>query len=175
MNLSPKSIRQTEKLLQEYEERFKDGVRRAVDRATEQLYKKIIENCDANNLGEFTDAIQWEYDKKKNVGKVWVTSEGEGSNGLVIILNEFGTGKVKGGKYNKAYAAEHKYKINMSGKGDTGWAFPTKDGTMKWTHGIPSKLMFYEACNDISKEFKDILNIEINGSVGKMYTKERTD
>ena len=128
-----------------------------------------------SNLGEFTDAIQWDYDKTNNIGRVWVQSSGRGSNGMVIILNEFGTGAAKDREMDYAfdYAKEHGYTINASGKGESGWAFPTKDGSMKWTHGIPSKLMFYNAYEDIKREFKGIIDAEIKGSIGRMYEGEK--
>lgn len=134
------------------------------------LYQKVIENCNANNLSEFAGAVQWEYNEEKNIGRVWVQSSGKGDAAFVIILNEFGTG-IKGD--DQTYASKHHYKINMSKKGELGWAFPTKDGQFKWTHGIRSKKMFYEAYLDMVRQFGDVINFEIKGSIGKLY--ERTD
>lgn len=170
MELSQKSINQAKKLIQNFADSYKRGIKNAIKAATEELYKRVIENCEAGNLSGYTDAIHWDYDKSNNVGRVWVTSEGQGSNGMVIILNEFGTG-IKGDA--KQYAKKHGYEINQSKKGDTGWAFPTKDGTMKWTHGIRSKKMFYDAYESIKKDFIGIVNVQLLGEVGNLY--ERAD
>ena len=166
MELSPKSINQAKKLIQDFVDSSKRGIRKAIKAATEELYKRIIQNCEAGNLSAYTDAIHWDYNEANNVGRVWVTSEGRGSHGLVIILNEFGTG-IKGDA--KQYAKKYGYKINYSGKGDTGWAFPTKDGTMKWTHGVRSKKMFYDACESVRMDFIGIVNVQMLGEVGKLY------
>lgn len=170
LNLSPRSISQAKKTLQEYKQGFNQGINNSVESATEKLYKKVIKKCEEANLGEFINAIQYEYDKNTNIGRVWVTSAGKGSNGFIIILNEFGTG-IKGDA--KSYAEKHGYTINKSGKGEKGWPFPTKDGEFKWTHGIRSKRMFYESYDEIREEFKDIINVELLGTIGNLY--ERTE
>ena len=88
-------------------------------------------------------------------------------NTLVIILNEFGTG-IKGTQ--DEYASKHGYTVNLSGKGEEGWAFPTKNGEYKWTHGIPSRRMFYDAYEDIKAEIGNIVDIEIRGNIGNLYS-----
>ena len=163
MELSKKSLEQTTKLLRDFEDNYKKGLRDSIKVATEVLYQKVITNCYQNRLGEYIDGIHWEYDEVRNVGRVW-------SNDLIIILNEFGTG-IKGTQ--DEYASKHGYTVNLSGKGEEGWAFPTKNGEYKWTHGIPSRRMFYDAYEDIKAEIGNIVDIEIRGNIGNLY--ERTD
>ena len=183
IELSKKSLEQAKKLVQKYENSYKKGVNNSIRVATEKAYQRVIDNCIAsgtyNNLSNYTSAIQWEFDEKTNVGKVWVKSEGIGSPGLVIILHEFGTG-IRGTAND--YAEAHGYTINESGKGAEGWWYPTTESDpnpYKWvdgdgqlralTHGVPSYLMFYHAFEDTKEEFKDIVNIELNGEIGKLY------
>lgn len=170
IELSSKSLREAKKLLQDFEDSYKKGIRNSIKAATEGLYKKVLAYCYENRLGEYVDGIHWEYDESKNIGKVWVNNDGEESSGFILILNEFGTG-IKG--VQDEYASKHGYQVNESGKGETGWAFPTQDGKYKWTHGIPSRHMFYQAFQDIKEEFGDIVNIELQGTIGKLY--DRSD
>lgn len=169
LELSTKSLNEAKKLLQDFEDSYRQGIKNSIKTATEGLYNKVLTYCYQNRLGEYVDAIHWEYDEEKNVGRVWVTSEGKGSSGFIIILNEFGTG-IKGTQ--DEYASKHGYTVNESGRGETGWAFPTQDGEFKWTHGIESRHMFYQAFKDIKDEFGSIVNIELQGTVGKLYDKE---
>ncbi|MBO7614790.1 MAG: hypothetical protein J6T15_03745 [Bacilli bacterium] len=163
------------KQLDEYQDALDKGVKRGIELATQIAYRKVIENCNEGNLGAFTDAIKWEYNKKTNTGKVYVKSEGYNQNngvvsdGMVIIINEFGSG-IEGSA--TGYARQHGYEINMSKKGAIGWAFPTKDGEYRWTHGIPSKLMFYFAYEDIKRELGKYVNVSIDGTIGKLYEKQ---
>lgn len=170
LELSTKSLKETKKLLQNFEDNYKRGIKNSIKIATQGLYQKVLTYCYDNRLGEYANAIHWEYDEIKNVGKVFVKSEGKGSDGFIIILNEFGTG-IKGTQ--DEYSTKHGYQVNASGKGEKGWAFPTKDGNFKWTHGIPSRHMFYQAFQDIKRDFGDIINIEIQGTIGSLY--ERAD
>jgi hypothetical protein len=166
IELSIKSLNEAEKLLKDFEDSYKQGIRNSIKAATEGLYQKVLTYCYENRLGEYVGGIHWEYDELKNVGRVWVRGEGKGSDGFIIILNEFGTGKMG---TQDDYASRHGYTVNESGKGETGWAFPTKTGEFKWTHGIPSRHMFYQAFKDIKEEFGDIINIELQGTVGRLY------
>ena len=179
IELSKQSLERAIKNLQDFADDYKKGISNSIKAATERLYQLIIAYCNSENVGNYTDAIQWEYDEKKNVGRVWVTSEGKESHGLVIILNEFGTG-IKGTQ--DEYANKHGYKVNASGKGQEGWWYPTtesdpnpykwvdKDGQLRaLTHGLPSKHMFYNAFQDVKREFGDIINIELQGTIGKLY------
>lgn len=152
------------KSLEEYIKALNRGTSKGVKAATEALYKKVIDNCNDGNLSEFASSIQHSYDESKNVGKVW-------TDDLVIIINEFGSG-IGGptGDLDTGYAASHGYTINMSGKGETGWAYPKKDGTYGWTHGIRSKKMFFNAFEEIKKEFGNYVNISLNGEIGKLYS-----
>ena len=163
MELSEKSIVETIQKLEDYIKAINKGTDNAVKKATETLYKKVIDNCNANNLSRFTSSIQTSYDETKNEGRVW-------TDDLVIIINEFGSG-IGGptGDLDRGYANQHGYQIDMSGKGETGWAYPKQDGTYGWTHGIRSKKMFYEAYEEVKREYKDIVNMSLNGEIGKLY------
>lgn len=169
MELSTKSLNEAKKQLQDFADSYKRGISNSIKAATEGLYQKVLFYCYENRLGEYVGDIHWEYDEQKNIGRVWVTSTGENSDGFIIILNEFGTG-IKGTQ--DEYASQHGYTVNESGKGEQGWAFPTKNGEFKWTHGIESRHMFYQAFQDIKNEFGNIVNIELQGTIGKLYDKE---
>lgn len=163
MELSVKSITETLQKLEDYIKAVNKGTDNAVKKATETLYNKVLENCSKGNLGRFSGSIHKSYDETKKEGRVW-------TNDLVIIINEFGSG-IGGpsGELDRGYAAKHGYQINMSGKGETGWAYPKQDGTYGWTHGIKSKKMFYEAYEEVKKEYKDIVNMSLEGEIGKLY------
>lgn len=163
MELSAKSIVETIQKLEDYIKAINKGTDNAVKKATETLYKRVIDNCNDNNLSRFTSSIQTSYDKTKNEGRVW-------TDDLVVIINEFGSGI--GGPtrdLDTGYANKHGYQIDMSGKGEAGWAYPKQDGTYGWTHGIRSKKMFYEAYEEVKKEYKNIVNMSLNGEIGKLY------
>lgn len=164
--MSVESLEEALRQIETYSKAVNKGIDNAVKTATETLYRKVIDNCDSGNLSEFTDAVKYSYDKKTNVGKVWVSNGGKGSHGLVIIINEFGSG-IKGTQ--DAYADAHGYQVNMSDKGESGWAFPKKDGTFGWTHGIRSKRMFFEAYSEVKEQFKSIVDMSIDGEIGKLY------
>lgn len=159
IELSDQSLEKARKELQKFKESYSLAIKNIIRNATEKAYDKVIDYCIQGNLGEYTSKIFCEYDYENNVGRIW-------SDDLVIILNEFGTGIVG---TQDAYADAHNYTVNMSGKGESGWAFPTKDGGFKWTHGIKSKHMFYQAFNDICAEFGYIINIELLGTMGLLY------
>lgn len=169
--MSVESLEEALRQIETYSKAVNKGIDNAVKTATETLYRKVIDNCDSGNLSEFTDAVKYSYDKKTNVGKVYVESggydkENGASHGLVIIINEFGSG-IKGTQ--DAYADAHNYQVNMSEKGERGWAYPKKDGTKGWTHGIRSKRMFFEAYGEVKEQFKNIVDMSIDGEIGKLY------
>lgn len=161
--LSIKSITETIQKLENYIKALNKGTDNAVKKATETLYKKVLENCSKGNLGRFAGSIHKSYDEAKKEGRVW-------TDDLVIIINEFGSG-IGGpsGDLDRGYAEKHGYQIDMSGKGESGWAYPKQDGTYGWTHGIRSKKMFFEAYEEVKKEYKDIVNMSLNGEIGKLY------
>lgn len=170
LELSKKSIEETLKKLEKYQKALDRGQKKGVKYATQAMYEKVLTNCYENRLGEYVDAIHWKYDRKTNTGRVWVNNDGKGSSGMIIIINEFGSGIKGTARY---YAKKHGYTINESGKGKTGWAFPTKyDGSFKWTHGIPSRMMFYNAYREMKPKFGKYIKMSIQGTIGELYTDE---
>lgn len=123
------------------------------------MYRGVVDRCYQNRLGEYVSRIHYFYDSTKKEGRVW-------TDDLIIIFNEFGTG-IKGTQ--DEYASKHGYTVNLSGKGESGWVFPTKDGKFKVTHGIRSKHMFYEVYEIVKKEFSDIVEISVKGAFDSLY------
>ena len=100
------------------------------------------------------------YDKEKNIGKVYTSD-------IVIIFHEFGTG-VRGKQDEWANAFE--YKVNESGKGETGWFFENKThGYSGITHGLTSKHIFYESMLEVRKIIPKTIALSISKTVGAMY------
>ena len=79
---------------------------------------------------------------------------------------EFGTGVVGNGTYPGDSSG---WMYDMWGHGEKGWKYPKKDGTFGWTRGLPSRHMFYDAFQDIQKEIGDIVQVEIQKTVGDIY------
>lgn len=105
------------------------------------------------------------------MGIVW-------SNSAVIYFNEFGTG-VRGNQDD--WASKHGYQVNSSGKGSTGWWYPTDESDpnpYKWTgedgqlraltHGLDSGHMFYNALLQIQSEFGQMLDMTIGKAIGEV-------
>ena len=180
MELSVSSMNKASKLLRDFEDSYKQGIKNIIKKATEGLYERVLGYCYSEGVMNHANAINWDYDENTNVGRVWV--DGRDKDGMVVILNEFGTG-IRGTQ--DSYADQHGYTVNLSGKGEEGWWYPTTESDpnpYKWvdpdgqlralTHGLPSKHMFYQAFKDIKDEFGDIINIELQGTIGKLYDKE---
>ena len=85
------------------------------------------------------------------------------SSDPVIIYNEFGTG-IRGTQ--DEWANKFGYQVNASGKGESGWVYPKDDGTFGFTHGLPSRHMFYDAYIDTKKDVGRIVGIELSKNIG---------
>lgn len=143
---------QLKKLNREIEKGASEGVKKA----TEITYKRVIDNASYNHIVNHLDSIHQEYDPEKVRGVVY-------SNEPVIVYNEFGTG-IRGTQ--DEWANKYGYQVNASGKGESGWIYPKDDGTFGFTHGLPSRHMFYDAYLDTKKDIGDIMMIEISKSIG---------
>ena len=119
-------------------------------------YKRVIDNASYNHIVNHLSSINYEYDSKARKGRVW-------SNDPVIIYNEFGTG-IRGTQ--DEWANKFGYQVNASGKGEEGWYYPKEDGSFGFTHGLPSRHMFYDAYLDTKKQVGNIVGIELSKNIG---------
>lgn len=143
---------QLRKIERNFEKSVNDGLRKT----TEVAYKRVIDNASYNHIVNHLGSINYEYDSKSKVGRVW-------SNDPVIIYNEFGTGIV--GTQDE-WANKFGYQVNASGKGEAGWYYPKEDGSFGFTHGLPSRHMFYDAYLDTKKQIGNIVEIELSKNLG---------
>lgn len=161
--LSKQSLEETKKLLNSYKEAYIKGVNNAVKYATEAMYNKVLEYCYANGISEHTNHINWEYDETSNIGRVW-------TNNMVIIFNEMGTGIVgSNNPHPNPNGAFKSWRYDVNEHGEKGWTYPKSDGTYGWTKGLPSRHMFYDAFNDIKDEIGDMVEVELQKTVGDLY------
>jgi len=178
MELSVKSMNQASKLLKDFEDNYIKGISNSIKAATEGLYNKVLAYCYSNNINN-TDPIHWDYDENTNVGRVW-------TNDWTLIFNEMGTGVVGASSPHPSPADPFKnWVYDEGGHGESGWWYPTTesdanphkwvdpDGQLRaWTKGLPSRHMFYSAFQDIKDELGDYVNVELQKTVGNMYSKE---
>lgn len=159
MELSIESLNKAKKLLQNFENNYKQGIKNAIKTATEAMYNKVLQYCYDNGISNHTDAIHWEFDEDKNIGRVW-------TNDWVLIFNEMGTGIV-GSENPHPKLGTWRYDVNEHG--EKGWFYPKEDGTYGWTRGLPSRHMFYSAFEDIKNEIGEYVNVELQKTSGNMY------
>lgn len=163
MELSKKSLEEAKKFLNKYKDAYSKGIDNAVKYATEMMYNKVLEYCYANGISNHTSQIKWEYDENTKIGRVW-------TNDMVIIFNEMGTG-ITGATnpHPNPFTQFKSWKYDVNEHGEKGWVYPKDDGTYGWTKGLPSRHMFYDAFNDIKNEIGDIVEIELQKTVGDLY------
>lgn len=163
VELSQKSLEEAQKQLEKFRDEYSRGVKNAVKTATEVMYNKVIDYCKANGIHNHTSEINWEYDEVNNVGRVYTHDK-------VIIFNEMGTGIVgsKNPHPNPTKNFED-WEYDRNKHGEKGWRYPKGDGTYGWTRGLESRHMFYDAFMDMQKEIGNIVNIEIEKTVGDLY------
>lgn len=163
MELSVESMNKASKLLRDFENKYRQGIKNSIKTATEGMYNKVLAYCYENDIKNHTDAIHWEYDEEKNVGRVW-------TNDWVIIFNEMGTGVVgSNNPHPNPNPAFKGWKYDINDHGEKGWYYPKSDGTLGWTKGLPSRHMFYSAFEDIKDELGDYVQVELMKTVGTMY------
>ena len=159
-NLTKNSFNHLARQISFYKENLNKGLDLGIEELTMKLYDIVIKNCRENNITLHHQYIYAEYDKKKNIGRVW-------TDDIVIIFNEFGTG-IKGTQ--DAWANFFDYKVNASGKGFFGWYFYNKDHKYGGiTHGIESKHIFINALKEIQSEITNNIEVSISKTVGSMY------
>ena len=139
---------------------IKNSVSSDIEKATDNLYNKIIENCKREGITIHYNNIYKEYDESLNIGKVW-------TDDIVIQFNEFGTG-IKG--VQDEWANTFNYVVNQSGKGLLGWGFYNKEHRYGGiTHGIESRHLFYNALLDIQDELPETVSFTVTRLIGAMY------
>lgn len=172
MNLSTNQIRQTKKQLESIKTTIKDGSNNFVKYATERLCELFKQNCSNYNIKSADSSIFSEYNEATNTGIVYTKD-------LVIIFNEFGTG-IKGTQDD--WANKYGYEVNKSGKGESGWWYPTDEADpnpYKWrdqygqlralTHGLESRHMLYDAYMQLQSELDGIVEMTIGRMIGDLY------
>ena len=163
IELSEKSLKKAADQLNQFKQDYSKGLDNAVRKATEAMYNKVIGYCYDKGIDAHTSEIKWEYDEVNKTGRVW-------TNDAVIIFNEMGTGIVGAGNSHPSPSpAFQDWKYDVNNHGEKGWKYPKKDGTFGWTRGLPSRHMFYDAFQDIQKEIGDIVQVEIQKTVGDIY------
>lgn len=158
--LSKNSFGTLAKQVQQYGKLYKQGVALGVEEATKECYELICKLMSANNLSTHTGNVKWKFDSKTNIGTI-------STNDIVIIFHEFGTG-IKGSQ--SEWANVFGYKVNQSGKGQTGWKFYNKEhGYGGITHGLETKKIFYQAFVEIRKKLPQTVSVSVSKTVGAMY------
>lgn len=171
-NLSVNQIRRLKNQLEKIEYAYEKGCRDFIEYATMRFYALVMTNCDMVGIEKHSANIKMEYDAEKHIGRVYTSD-------MVIIFNEFGTG-IKG--IQDEWASKHNYQVNVSGKGDEGWWYPSNDSDpnpYKWTtpdgeiraltHGLESRHMFYDAFIQLQSELSEIVEITIGKALGDLY------
>lgn len=151
--------------LRKIKRNFEKSVDEGLKKTTEVAYKRVIDNASYNHIQKHLGAIHMDpYDPFKKMGRVW-------SSDPVIIYNEFGTG-ARG--VQDGWADKFGYLVNASGKGETGWFYPTtkddpnpykhyyKGQLYGFTHGLPSRHFFYDAYVDTKKDVGKIVGVELS-------------
>lgn len=165
----------TQQQLTKLKKAINEGSESFVKQATKRMYELVVANCNDKNISNASSRINYEYDDGKNVGKVFTDDQ-------VVIFNEFGTG-IKG-EQGSEWAQAFDYTVNESGKGESGWWYPTtaddpnpykwrdKDGQLRaLTHGLESRHMFYDAYQQVLNEFDKLVQTTILKQIGEMYEK----
>lgn len=163
IQLSAQSLNQAKEYLNKFLEQYQKGVQNSVEKATEYAFEKVKQYCYDNGIDTHTNNINMEYDKIKNIGRVY-------TNDSVIIFNEMGTGIMGSNNSHPNPSKNFKsWKYDVNEHGEKGWKYPKDDGTYGWTKGLPSRHMFYDAFNEIMDEIGDIVDVEISKTVGDLY------
>ena len=173
-NLSIEQLQKIRNQVERIKLAYKEASSNFVEQATQTFYDYVVLNCSVtgkyNKISNPETRIQMEYDKTSNIGRVY-------SSDYVIIFNEFGTG-VNGTQDD--WADKHGYQVNLSGKGEKGWWYPTdendsnpfkytdKSGQLRaFTQGLDSGHMFYDALLDLQDELKDIVEVSFGKTIDK--------
>jgi hypothetical protein len=127
------------------------------------MYEKVRQYCFENGIENHTNNVYMEYDYETNIGKVWTDDE-------VLIFNEMGTGITGSNSPHPSGNEMFKsWRYDVNEHGEKGWIYPIGDGTFGWTKGLPSRHMFYDAFEDIKDAIGNIVEIELQKTVGDLY------
>lgn len=163
IQLSAKSLSQAKEFLNDFLQAYQKGVQNSVKKATEYAFEKVKQYCYDNGISEHTGNVKFEYDEINNVGRVY-------TNDAVLIFNEMGTGIVGSENPHPNPSKNFKdWKYDKKEHGEKGWKYPKGDGTYGWTKGLPSRHMFYDAFEDIIDEIGNIVDVELEKTVGDLY------
>lgn len=162
MTLSKESLKKAKSLLKEFKTDYLKSVDNGIKVATEMAYNKVLQYCYASGIENHTGNIYWEYDEKTKTGRVY-------SGDMVIIFNELGTGIVGSNNPHPDPSMFGDWKYDVNGHGEAGWVYPKGDGTYGRTRGLPSRKMFYNAFLDIQEELEDIIDVQLQGNIKKLY------
>ncbi len=160
INLSKQSLQKAIKELEVFGKKLESSINLDIEKATDELYNKVIENCKNNNITLHYNNIHKEYDRSLNIGKVW-------TDDIVIQFNEFGTG-IEG--VQDKWANYFEYVVDESGRGELGWGFYNKEHRYGGiTHGIETRHMFYDALVEMQEELPNNISITVGRLIGDMY------
>ena len=171
-SLSRSSFQSIVREIKNYKEKLNQGAKLGVKEASEKLYKSITDKMDSCNLQNHKENVKLE-DKSNNK----VIAYRVYTNDHVIMFHEFGTG-IKGEQTK--WAGSFGYEVNGMGKGETGWWYPTTESDpnpYKWTdssgqlraftHGLTSKLLFYNSLKDIESSLTKEIEMKIDAHMSK--------
>lgn len=163
IELSKDSLKNAINYLNKFKNAYEKGIDNAVLHATEMMYEKVKQYCYEAGITEHTNNIYMEYDNNTKTGKV-------GTSDMVLIFNEMGTGITGANSPHPSPSENFKsWKYDVNEHGEKGWYYPKEDSTYGWTKGLPSRHMFYDAFNDIKDEIGDIVEVELQKTVGDLY------
>ena len=158
--LDPKSIDRAIAEINSYRKEVENKtvtlVQRLTDLGASLVRVKIVE-MGAYATGELLSGVDGYYSPILNAGFIRVTSDH-------VAFVEFGTGVVgqqsphKNGEYlslaSWGYATGSK--IFTTSDGRTGWYYPTDDGGVRFTEGMPSRPFMYETALELERQYMQI-------------------
>lgn len=92
-------------------------------------------------------------------GPVLKPSDGSYSLPLAKLL-EYGSG-IKG---DKPYGAEHRYKVDQSGKGEDGWPFLNEKGEWRYTHGQEARHYMRDGAQAMRESVAPVCSERLNAA-----------
>lgn len=152
MSLSTDKMTKAKQELIEYKksitEKSKEAVRQLIDLGFEVCNATILE-MDIYDEGNLANSVSSYFDETLNRGFIKVSCD-------YAVFVEFGTGtKGTATPYKGSAMAEIGYKyqdgtsyVTLS-DGRIGWYYPAKDGTFKFTEGLPSRPFMFETAQQM--------------------------
>jgi hypothetical protein len=150
------AIRRLNEYKKEVETKATELAQRLTDLGADIVRMKIVE-MGAYNSGELLSGVDGYFSPSLNAGFVRVTSDH-------VAFVEFGTGVVgqsnphKNGEYlslaSWGYATGSKIFTTKDGR--VGWVYPTDDGGLRFTEGMPSRPFMYETALELERQYMQI-------------------